>query len=250
VFAAIAGLALTTQIVLLGTGSSRPAPERSGRATAIVVGRQAYLIDFGPGVVQRAAIAHRKGLAALDPVDLVHVFVTNLSSAHTAGYPDLVFTPPGRKQPLEVYGPPGTRKMTEHVLAAWADEAGSRRVNVHEIAPGIVYRDAKVTVTAFSGGYRFQTPDRRIVIAGETSPSEDVVAQCNGLGNGCDVLIHEVSMQSARRVGELATRARPELLVLHQLRQASDRSSDNQLTREVQAAYRGRFLIGHDLDVL
>ena len=245
-FAAIAGLALTTQIVLLGTGSSRPAPERSGRATAIVVGRQAYLIDFGPGVVQRATIAHRKGLAALDPVALVHVFVTNLSSAHTAGYPDLVFTPPGRKQPLEVYGPPGIRKMTEHVLAAWADEAGSRRVNVHEIAPGVVYRDAQVTVTAFSGGYRFQTPDRRIVIAGETSSSEAVVAQCNR----CDVLIHEVSMQSARRVAELATRARPELLVLHQLGQASDRSSDNQLTREVQPAYRGRFLIGHDLDVL
>ena len=243
-FAALAGLALTTQIVLLGTGSSRPAPERSGRATAIVVGRQAYLIDFGPGVVQRAAIAHRKGLAALDPVALVHVFVTNLSSAHTAGYPDLVFTPPGRKQPLEVYGPPGIRKMTEHVLAAWADEAGSRRVNVHEIAPGVVYRDAQVTVTAFSGGYRFQTPDRRIVIAGETSSSEAVVAQCNG----CDVLIHDL-VQSARRVAELATRARPELLVLHQPgrhpkveRQPTDEGS--------AAAYRGRFLIGHDLDVL
>ena len=50
--------------------------------------------------------------------------------------------------------------MTEHVLAAWSDEAQGRRVNVHEIAPGIVYRDARVTVTAFNGGYRFQTADR------------------------------------------------------------------------------------------
>jgi ribonuclease BN (tRNA processing enzyme) len=246
VFAAIAGLALTTQIVLLGSGSSRPAPERAGRATAVVVGRQAYLIDFGPGVVQRAGIAHSKGIAGLDPASLTRAFVTNLQSAYTAGYPDLVLTPVGRKPPLEIYGPPGIRRMTEHVLAAWADEAEGRRVDVHEVAPGVVYRDDKVTVTAFTGGYRFQSADRRIVIAGATSPGETVVGQCNG----CDVLIHEVSLQSVRQVGETATRARPELLVLNQLGEASDRTGDNRLTRELQATYRGRFLIGRDLDVL
>ena len=245
-FAAIAGLALTTQIVLLGTGHSRPAPDRSGRATAIVVGRQAYLVDFGPGVVQRAALAQRKGLVALDPALLTHAFATSLRPAHTSGYPDLVFTPSARQQELQVYGPPGIRTVTEHVLAAWAEQARGRRVDVHEIAPGIVYRDTNVTVTAFSGGYRFQTPDRRIVLAGEASPSEAVVEQCNG----CDVLILEVSMRRVRQLGELATRARPQLLVLHQLGDASDRSGDNKLTSEMQAVYRGRFLIGHDLDVL
>jgi ribonuclease BN (tRNA processing enzyme) len=246
VFAAIAGLALTTQIVLLGTGNSRPAPERSGRATAIVVGRQAYLIDFGPGVVQRAGIALRKGIAGLEPASLTHAFVTNLQSARTAGYPELVLAPVGRKAPLEVYGPPGIRRMTEHVLAAWADEAEGHRVNVHEIAPGVVYRDEQVTVTAFTGGYRFQTADRSIVIASETSAGEAVVGQCNG----CDVLIHEVAMQTVRQVGEVATRARPELLVLHQLGESSDRTGDNKLTSEMRAVYRGRFLVGHDLDVL
>ena len=245
-FAAIAGLALTTQIVLLGTGSSRPAPERAGRVTAVVVGRQAYLIDFGPGVVQRAGIAHRKGIAGLDPSLLTRAFVTSLRSAHTAGYPELVLTPVGRKAPLEVYGPPGLRKMTEHVLAAWAAEAEGRRVNVHEIAPGVVYRDEKVTVTAFTGGYRLQTADRRIVIAGQASPSDTVVAQCSG----CDVLIHEVSVPTARQVGEMATRARPELLILHQLDDASDRTGDNKLTSELRAVYAGRFLIGRDMDVL
>ena len=37
-------------------------------------------------------------------------------------------------------------------------------------------------------GYRFQTPDRSIVISGDTSPAESIVEQCNG----CDMLIHEV----------------------------------------------------------
>jgi ribonuclease BN (tRNA processing enzyme) len=242
VFAAIAGLALTTQIVLLGTGNSRPVPGRSGRATAIVVSNQTYLVDFGSGVVQRAAVAHRSGLAALDPAAIKHAFATNLQPAHTAGYPDLVFTPSARQQELQIYGPPGIRKMTEHVLAAWAVSGRSRRVDVHESASGTVHRDAKVTVTAFSNGYRFQTVDRRIVISSDPDPGESVVEHCNG----CDVLIHEVSMQSVRRLADVASRARPQLLVLH----PAEGSSEADLVRELRTAYRGRFVVGHDLDVL
>ena len=44
-----------TKVVLLGTGTPRPYPDRSGPATAIVVGGRAYLVDFGPGVMRRAA---------------------------------------------------------------------------------------------------------------------------------------------------------------------------------------------------
>ena len=40
-----------TRVVLLGTGTPVPDPDRSGPATAIVVDDRAYLIDFGPGVV-------------------------------------------------------------------------------------------------------------------------------------------------------------------------------------------------------
>jgi len=46
-----------TRVVLLGTGTPVPDPDRSGPATAIVVDDRAYLIDFGPGVVRRAESA-------------------------------------------------------------------------------------------------------------------------------------------------------------------------------------------------
>jgi len=45
-----------TKVVLLGTGTPVPDPDRSGPATAIVVD-DAYLVDFGPGVVRRAKVA-------------------------------------------------------------------------------------------------------------------------------------------------------------------------------------------------
>ena len=279
-----------TQVVLLGTGNPGPSPERSGPATAIIVNGQPYLVDFGPGVVRRAAAAQQKGIGALNPINIKHAFVTHLHSDHTIGYPDLIFTPwvIGRQVALEVFGPPGLRAMTDHVLAAWADDikirtgpleqgimsADGYRVNAHEVSPGLVYKDSNVTVTAFNVkhgewgsrafGYRFQTADRTIVITGDTAPSESVVEQCNG----CDILIHEVYTEagyakaspvwqrmrreyhtSSRQLGELASRARPGLLILYHQSYQFTESTEEDLMREMRAAYRGRFVSGHDFDV-
>ncbi|HEX7842908.1 MAG TPA: MBL fold metallo-hydrolase, partial [Kofleriaceae bacterium] len=58
-------------------------------------------------------------------------------------------------------------------------DARAYAVDVHEIAPGVVYRDDKVTVRAFlvkhgswdeAFGYRFDGPDRSIVFSGDTAP--------------------------------------------------------------------------------
>src|SRR6266478_5344094 len=152
-----------TKVVLLGTGTPRPFPDRSGPATAIVVGERAYLVDFGPGVVRRAAAAAEKGTPQLESTNLKIAFLTHLHADHTAGYPDLILTPwiLGRTQPIDVYGPTGLRDMTRHVRNAWKIDIDNRvhgidrlpragcRVNVHEIEPGIVYTDRNVSVTAF-----------------------------------------------------------------------------------------------------
>src|SRR5829696_103259 len=210
-----------TRIVLLGTGTPGPDPDRSGPATAIVVNDTAYLVDFGPGVVRRASAAFRdKGIAALEPTKLRVAFVTHLHSDHTVGYADLIFTPwtIGRRVPLEVYGPKGLKAMTEHLLEAYRADIDTRtnpdgnqrafpqghKVNAHEVTTGVIYKDANVTVTAFatkhameSYGYRFDTADRSIVISGDTNPTQATIDACKG----CDVLIHEVHTPAA-----LATR--------------------------------------------
>ena len=109
-----------TQVVLLGKGNPGPSPERSGPATAVIVNGQPYLVDFGPGVVRRAAAAQLKGIGALNPINIRHAFVTHLHSDHTIGYPDLIFTPwvIGRQVALEVFGPPGIRAMTSSISSS------------------------------------------------------------------------------------------------------------------------------------
>ena len=109
------------QVVLLGTGTPNADPQRSGPAVAIIVNNTAYLVDFGPGVVRRAVAASNKtGIVALEAKNLKRAFLTHLHSDHVVGYPDLIFTPwvLGRDEPLDVYGPPGTQTMTDHLLLA------------------------------------------------------------------------------------------------------------------------------------
>jgi ribonuclease BN (tRNA processing enzyme) len=136
-----------TQVVVLGTGTPLPDPERSGPAVAVVVNNVAYLVDCGAGVVRRAAAAYKAGISALDVPKLKIVFITHLHSDHTLGYPDLIFSPwvMERTEPLTAYGPRGLRAMTAHIEKAWQEDIRVRtqglekanrtgyRVLVHEI---------------------------------------------------------------------------------------------------------------------
>ena len=208
-----AAWAQDTRVILLGTGTPNPEPQRMGPAVAVVSGDRVYLVDCGPGVVRRAA------QAGLQMEQLTRVFVTHLHSDHTAGYPDLILTPPnsGRSEPLEAYGPPGLRAMTAHILAAWREDLDVRLhgtqpvtprgfvVEAHDVKPGEVYRDAGMRVVAFAVehgawkyayGYRFEAPDKVIVISGDTTYSKGLIEA----SKGCDILVHEV--YSEEKAGE------------------------------------------------
>ncbi len=89
-------LAQDTRVILLGTGNPNPDPERMGPSAAVVTGDRLYIVDCGPGVVRRAA------QAGFQMAQLTRAFVTHLHSDHTAGLPDLIFTPAvtGRVSPL------------------------------------------------------------------------------------------------------------------------------------------------------
>src|SRR5688572_25433597 len=151
-------------LVVLGTGTPNADPDRSGPSLAVVVNGTAYIVDAGPGVVRRAAAAERAGVAALTASKLATVFVTHLHSDHTIGLPDLIFTPwvLERTAPLSVFGPAGTRAMTDHLERAFAEDVRVRvdgaepanttgyKVVAREIVPGVVYRDTNVVVRAFA----------------------------------------------------------------------------------------------------
>ena len=131
---------------MLGTGTPNPFPVRSGPGVAVVVNDEAYLVDFGPGIVRRAAsLSPEYGgdIAGLAVEKLNHAFLTHLHSDHSVGLPDLLLTSwvAGRDRPLKLFGPEGTASMAKNIIAAYgrtfaiASTAISRQIIRDGVSP-------------------------------------------------------------------------------------------------------------------
>jgi ribonuclease BN (tRNA processing enzyme) len=275
-----AGTQERTVVVMLGTGTPRPLPDVWGPATAVVVGGRVFLVDAGAGVERRLAAA------GLPTNGVTATFITHLHSDHVLGLSDLIFTSwvMGRTRPFPVYGPHGLARLTDHLYAAFSEDIRIRteglehesrdgyRIDVREIAPGVVYDSGGVRVTAFlvnhgewreAYGYRVDSPDRSIVISGDTRPSEELVR----MSTGVDVLIHEVQPSdstlhpgnrsaaewasyvrayhtTALQLGELAARARPGLLIVYH---NGRRDSADRILADIRRSFSGPVALAADL---
>lgn len=274
-----------TRLIMLGTGNPAADPDRFGPATVVLVDNVPYLVDCGVGVVRRWAGALRNTHLPLHPWDLKTVFVTHLHSDHTLGYPELILTQwtlegrgrgpaPAQRRALDVYGPTGIRRMTDHILAAYSEDIRIRTgkggeqegsappaVNVHEIDAGVVFRDERVSVTAFrvphgtwpqAFGFRFTTPDKTIVISGDTAYAPVIARECHG----CDILVHEGGRAddnssyfrtfhtTAEELGRIAQEARPKLLILYHQRDENDEG-----LRIIRSLYPGKVVVARDLQI-
>lgn len=239
-------------------------------------------------VRRAAAAAEAHGIEALDASRLDILFLTHLHSDHTVGLPDVILSPwvLDRPDPIRIFGPPGTATMAGHIESAWQEDIHMRlsglepreanrdayRATVAETTGGPVYEDENLRVTAIpvlhgswphSLGYRFDAGGTSIVVSGDARPSESLVEACDG----CDILVHEVysaeafltrppewqryhadAHTSTVELAEIATRARPGLLVLyHQLYWGA---TDEDLIREIrEAGYTGQVVSAADLEV-
>jgi len=276
-----------SRLILLGTGGGpTPKPNRSAPSQVIIVNGAAYVIDCGNGVARQMVLAGVK----LDTIR--SIFITHQHSDHNADYGNLLWlswaaTLASR---VDAYGPPPLEKMTRLFLemndgdikTRMADEGRPSlkdMIAVHEIGgAGIVMRDANVTVTAAlvdhppvspAFAYRFDCPDRSIVISGDTRPSPNLVR----LAQGADILVHEVmylpaleqvigsepnakslrehllaSHSTTEQVGRIATEAGVKTLVLsHFVPGGMPVIPDKVWFDAVRPYFSGTLVIGRDL---
>ena len=279
----------STQLVILGSGTPNPNPERGGSAYAVIVDNTPYLVDFGPGTIRSFAAlmpAWGGGMKEMDVTKIEHAFLTHIHSDHTTGLSDLLLTPwiMGRENKLNLYGPKGLEKMAGSLLDAYADDIDYRvngtqpsngtgyQFNFTELADGVVFQDRNLKVEAFkvshgdfedAYGFRFTSKDKVIVFSGDTGPSKSL----ERYAKDADILVHEVYSNagflkktkdwqiyhrghhtSTYEVGEIASRAKPKLLVLsHILFWGAD---ERDILEETRTTFTGNIKIAEDLMVI
>lgn len=203
-----------TVIVTLGTrGGPLPSRDRAQSSNLLVVNGALYLVDAGDGVTRRIV------QAGYDFRQVGKEFITHAHSDHTNGLATLLNAQweYQRREPTDVYGG-GVEALVKGAIAYLTPNAEIRRAEGkrirmqevfrgHDVAPGAVYQDANVRVSAVenthfnfppdspgygkyrSHSYRFEMPRRVVVFTGDTGPS-DAVTQ---LAKGADVLVTEVT---------------------------------------------------------
>ena len=104
---------MTIEVVLLGTGSPLPDPERAGPSTLVRAGGHTFLFDAGRAVGLRLAATGTPAAA------LSAVLLTHLHSDHLTDLNDVIT---GRwvtglvPSPLPIFGPPGTDRVVRAIL--------------------------------------------------------------------------------------------------------------------------------------
>jgi len=193
------------QMVILGSGSPIPAPDRAGPSTLVRTSVGDLLVDAGRGVLLRAAAV------ASGAVAFRTVFLTHLHSDHTTDLNDVITTRWAMSptpNPLTVVGPVGTAALvaaTEDMLsldvgyrlAHHGDLTWRPGTQVVEVTEGVVFEEGDVRVTTAptdhapvhpTVGYRVDDGGRSVVVAGDTVPCEGL----DRLVAGADVLVHTV----------------------------------------------------------
>jgi ribonuclease BN (tRNA processing enzyme) len=275
------------RLILLGTrGGPGISPRRHAPAQVIVIDDVPYLVDCGNGT------AYQYVAAGLRLNQLRYIFVTHHHSDHVADYGNMMLLAwaAGLKTPIDSYGPPPLEKMTRLYFEMNAVDIDTRiddegrpdlrkLVHAHEITGdgGPVMQDERVKVTSArvphpeikdAFAYRFDGPDRSIVISGDTAPSYAVVA----LAKGADVLVHEVlhgervrntppptsnaatilkhvlaAHTSNEVVGEIAAKAGVKKLVLSHFVPDDPSITDEMWLAPIRKQFSGEIVLGKDL---
>jgi len=194
------------RLTLLGTGNPRPNPRRAGPSQHVAVGDASLLVDCGSGVVRRLVEAD------LQPEAVDYLFLTHHHSDHNIDLGHLLISGwvLGRRRPLTVVGPPGTREYLRRVLHAHEFDIGVRRfsdrlpaealdVPVQEVAAGERVEGAGWRVTAIEVDHRVVVPaygyriederGRALAISGDTAPCQAVMEAAADAA----LLVHELN---------------------------------------------------------
>jgi ribonuclease Z len=184
-------------VILLGTGSPLPNPQRAGPATLVRAGGANLLADCGRGVVMRLAAV------GVPPSAISAVLLTHMHSDHITDLNDIItshWVMNPAPTPLKVFGPVGAKALVEATLAMLAFDVKYRIdhhadlnagpvVETTELSPGDAFMVGACAISAHRTdhspvfptlGYRIEHAGVVAALAGDTVPCPELDELCRG----------------------------------------------------------------------
>lgn len=203
-------------LVITGSGSAMPDPDRAGASAVVTVDGKVLLFDCGRGVMENMI------RAGINPVNVDYTFLTHHHFDHVASYDYFIYATwiAGRQETMSIYGPPGTvdlhngalkemhasdYRFVQFIVENWPpDQVVTPKMEppfaAKDVGAGVILKTDDFTVTAIntphypyddhkSLAYRVDSRYGSVVISGDTGPSKEMVV----LAKDADILVHEMT---------------------------------------------------------
>jgi len=223
------------RVLMCGTSSPLPAPNRAQACVAVEAGGRLFVVDAGAGSAANLAGAPLERLEA--------VLLTHFHSDHVSALGDINLNSwvAGRPRPLEVIGPEGVADIVTATNDLYTLDRGYRVkhhgadllppalhiMTARTIEPGVILDEAGLVITAFpvdhapvepAVGYRFDYRDRSVVISGDSVVTQPLI----DAARGADLLLHDALsltiVQALERASTAAGRDR-QARILHDIQE-------------------------------
>jgi ribonuclease BN (tRNA processing enzyme) len=242
------------KLILLGTGTLHPEPNKASAGVAVEHEGELFLFDLGRGVLGRLADA------GYDPLKLHYLHFSHLHPDHSCDLVPFLFAlnyapQPPRREPLHITAPEGFHDFYEHLRRAWRWIVPEFPLHVREAEEGAFQEGPATLRTAFMShgdmanlGYRIEIEGKSVVYSGDTGPGGALLS----LARGAHILVCECSFPDARaqaahmsptHLGQVAQAADCRKLVITHMYPGTDPSEVSEVVRR---HYGGEIVIAHD----
>ena len=248
------------KLIILGSGTSIPLPQRASPSIALFIDNQFLLFDIGPGTLRQLAIA------GLPFEDIDYLCISHFHPDHTADlihfffatrYPPILIS----RKPFTIVAPEAFNQfltLLKRPYGNWLDLPDGL-INIEELHTGdkdkkefdtFTLLSAPVNHTPHSIGFRIEDNSGSVIVySGDTGYCEEIV----DLARDADLLILESSFPDGQGIeghltpstaGDIATRSGTKKLLLTHFYPECLKSD---IETQCRKTYQGELILATDL---